>query len=454
MRDDSSGAASQKSKKRMGSRNPFSPHERSFLLSERNNNYENRRLLKHYNPQEQQCMAEKPITESPIAKLLGFTLICIVTAVAIMHSSSSCSSIQQVHCSHHGSRSGVRTNISPDTEAMNGTNYYSRWKSASSGEEEEKASMGISSEENTEALASSGLGNKTKNHHPSYTHVQGMGFQIYTGGAPALLRDGSPNPECLPAAAYGQAVITDDDDDENKDEETANQSGQGLQCYLGDDDPMMDIQKRLRILKEAVETAWHNAQENSDPQKNVLKVFVAPEFFWRGGRNGAYAFTAAKKVGVANFTPSGQGPSSLELCGPICYILEELQAYIAQERFADWLFLFGTIVAYEAIATEEDNNEYDYLFYNFAPVYKGYNPNTTGPIGKRFLLPKRYISSSDFLTPGRYLNVTHLKELVGDNALQEQDADESVVRNPFDFEQKRYNDQLWIDYKTELTNMG
>ena len=67
------------------------------------------------------------------------------------------------------------------------------------------------------------------------------------------------------------------------------------------------------------------------------------------------------------------------ICGPICHVLKGLEAMVAQERFEDWLFVFGTVIASESLPTQDP---YDYLFYNFAPIYKGYNP------AKLALLPR------------------------------------------------------------------
>jgi hypothetical protein len=120
---------------------------------------------------------------------------------------------------------------------------------------------------------------------------------------------------------------------------------------------------------------------------------------------------------------------------------------VAQQKFGDWLFVMGTVVASEALPTEDP---YDFLFYNFAPLYKGYDPDKMDHTGKRFLVPKRYVSSSDFLTPRRFLNETAVRELI-DEVLPDHDT---TVFNPFDFSIKRYDNDLWSKYKNELNNIG
>ena len=56
-------------------------------------------------------------------------------------------------------------------------------------------------------------------------------------------------------------------------------------CYLGLEDPIEDALRRVDVMTDAVEKAL----ELSDPDPNTLKVFNAPEFFFRGSE-GAYVF--------------------------------------------------------------------------------------------------------------------------------------------------------------------
>ena len=262
-----------------------------------------------------------------------------------------------------------------------------------------------------------------------YQKVQGIGFQIYTGGAPAFLPNHSHhgaqppppphwNPECIGRNSYGQVVGED---------------APMLQCYIGLPDPMLDVRGRIEIMMDAVEKAY--AVVAKDPA--TLKVFVAPEFFWRG-ITGAYAFS------------TDEIPDDPSVCGPICQILMGLETIVAQERFEDWIFLFGTIVASDTLPTEDP---YDFLFYNFAPVYKGYNPEKMGFVGKRFLVPKRYVSSSDFLTPQRHLNESSFQQLMGGQS-PGRAGDATTVYNPHDFNQRRYDPTMWNKYKDELGALG
>jgi len=252
-----------------------------------------------------------------------------------------------------------------------------------------------------------------------YKRVQGIGFQIYTGGAPAYLASNDtdhriPNPECVGRASYGQVVGEDHPH---------------LQCYVGHVDPMVDVQKRIEIMSDAIDRAYALADESEE----TLKVFIAPEFYWRG-INGAYHFL-------------DEAPDDPDICGPVCGLLKGMENIVAHKRFENWLFVMGTVIASETLPKADP---YDYLFYNFAPLYKGYDPAKTGPRGKRYLVPKRYVSSSDFLTPQRHLDPSIFKELIGE-ALPEHDT---TVFNPHDFDRRRYDYRVWDAYKGELNDLG
>lgn len=293
-----------------------------------------------------------------------------------------------------------------------------------------------------------------------YSRFQAMGFQIYTGGAPALIfdendldEDGKPtmknNSECKGMNSYGHF------DDYDTTNETLPSSL--WQCYLGHEDPMEDIRHRMEIMRAAVERAHKEANHNSD----VLKIFIAPEFFWRG-REGAYVFA-----------PNASKPMfEKDTCTEVCQIMMGLEQIVSNKKYKDWLFLFGTVVVSEQLPKEDT---YDYLFYNFAPVYKGYDPDMEDHYGKRYLVPKRYVSNVDFLTPVRQYNGNITKEIVElaqkQLALARGDYDQDddlvrtevtptpddepiVVQNPFELQRDFYDRDMWYSYKDELMDLG
>jgi hypothetical protein len=162
---------------------------------------------------------------------------------------------------------------------------------------------------------------------------------------------------------------------------------------------------------------------------------LAPEFFWRG-KNGSFEFKSDEEKEA-----NGE-------CGDVCHILKGLENITADKRFENWLFLFGTVIGSEVLPKED---EYDYQFYNFAPMYKGYDPATSKGIGKNFLVPKRYVSNIDFLTPLRHLtNKANAMELLDDF-----DASlDRTLANPHLSGHKRYDNEIWLRYKEELTSLG
>jgi hypothetical protein len=237
-----------------------------------------------------------------------------------------------------------------------------------------------------------------------YTHFQGLGYEIYTGGAPAFDDDGVKNPECVGLGSYGKV-------------------GSYLQCYVGLKNGQEDVARRLQVMRDAVEKAY----EVSDPSNTTLKLFVAPEFFFRG-KNGAY-----------NISLDYNDPNLRKCRHEVCQIFIGLESIVADRRFKDWLFVFGTVIASETLP---DEHEFDFVFVNFAPVYKGYDPDTTTMLGKRLIVPKRYVSRIDFLTPRRKFNESTAKEIFDD----EPHAPETTVLNPFEIGHQLYGNENWKRY--------
>lgn len=140
-----------------------------------------------------------------------------------------------------------------------------------------------------------------------------------------------------------------------------------------------------------------------------------------------------------------------EFCeAEFCQILKGLENIVADARFEDWLFLFGTAVVSESLPMED---KYDYLFYNFGMLYKGYDPLTQSHEGKRFLIPKRYVSSSDFLTPNRHSIENKTQQILESDSVSVASDDSSMVLNPHYLQHKMYDRDLWHEYKGELNKL-
>lgn len=290
-----------------------------------------------------------------------------------------------------------------------------------------------------------------------YKFAQYLGYQMYAGGAPAfvgrdgmalhttadeeavaiaaakknssLVRDTMVNPECIAAGGHSFGTVATETDDV-------------LQCYLGHHDPMKDVARRLEVMRGAVEKAY----EEADQSNHTLKVFIAPEFFWRG-LPGAYSFHHFDEL---NFD---------DCLEPVCALLKGLEELTEDKRFEDWLFMFGTVIARQELPEASDDDPYKYLYYNFAPIYKGFDPDSTmGGIsrrdakGKRFLLPKRVVSTSDFLTPSYKLRheswLEHSQELLGEQNQPD------TPDNPFYFRRARYDDAAFFKFKELMWEKG
>ncbi|KAL7541359.1 hypothetical protein ACHAXR_011319 [Thalassiosira sp. AJA248-18] len=252
-----------------------------------------------------------------------------------------------------------------------------------------------------------------------YTKVQTHSFQIYTGGAPAFTIDESTgeekrNHECKGLHSYGRP-----------------EDSEALQCYLGLEDTAKDVHRRLTIMSDAVDKAY----DVSDKDVSTLKVFLAPEFYFRG-LNGSFEFSTEEEEEFG-----GE-------CSDICHILKGLENIVAHKRFENWIFLFGTVIASQKLSKDED---FDYQFYNFAPLYKGFDPAKSKRIGKNFIVPKRYLSNIDFLTPIRDLK----KESIVLEVLDEEANDKArTLKNPHASGSHRYDNDVWSQYKDELTTLG
>ena len=260
-----------------------------------------------------------------------------------------------------------------------------------------------------------------------YSHFRALNFQLYTGGAPMIVEDSRPNPECSGESSFqGKADISDEGE---------------FQCYMGHKNVTRDVNDRLAIMKDAVERAYRASAKES----NTLKIFVAPEFFFRG-KSGAY--TVKRSSHDEPIFNEDDGSCTSEMC----QILTGLETIVADERFKDWLFLFGTVIVAEVLPTED---EYDYLFYNFGLLYKGYDPAISGHEAKRFIVPKRYVSTSDFLTEGRSMTgVEQADTMEIFETASSQKMDSAIDQNRVIFPMnKTYDRNLWYKYKEELSSL-
>lgn len=151
----------------------------------------------------------------------------------------------------------------------------------------------------------------------------------------------------------------------------------GTFTYLGVEPPAVDIAARCELLAAAMEAARVALPAPSSPPLRTLKVFMIPEFFFRGPSPGAYDMPNVQLAIAA------------------------LQELAAHPQWEDWVFEFGTVLGRWAV---EDPNR-PVQICNFAPVQQG-GMAAQGPDGARVIV-KELKSGVDFIAananPGGYL---------------------------------------------------
>lgn len=146
----------------------------------------------------------------------------------------------------------------------------------------------------------------------------------------------------------------------------------GSQVYLGLADPAADILARCALMQRAMAAALPLAAPDAD----TLKVFMAPEFFFRGV-TGAYAMPDA----IGNAGPRAGAVSAVSA----------LQAMAADPTWANWLFVFGSIVGTAGLDPAHGKQE----VYNLTLIQAG-GPDNAGEAGARVVL-KEWLSDKDFI---------------------------------------------------------
>ncbi|TYL42137.1 hypothetical protein [Dickeya sp. ws52] len=132
--------------------------------------------------------------------------------------------------------------------------------------------------------------------------------------------------------------------------------------YLGNDKSETDINYRINIMKDCI--AKSQASLTLDNTDETLKIFMAPEFYFRGNQ-GAYP---VEKISI---------------------IMSKMREMTKDKKFKDWLFVFGTAIGY----LKHDDGSYE--IFNVALVQKGGYADATKD--NSVIVYKEYISHIDFL---------------------------------------------------------
>ena len=206
-----------------------------------------------------------------------------------------------------------------------------------------------------------------------------------------------------------------------------------VETYYADDEA--DYSKRLTLMKMAVDEAYAEAIKqggNIDPSTDVLKIFSAPEFFFRGIK-GTYDAKKAKDR-----------------------IVPDLARFITNnKKFEDWLFLFGSIVG--QLGPDHKNT-----YYNIGVIVRG-NSKKTWIQPKAFLSEMDFLSAEDIVKDGgiSYEEVQKVSPntesgntLNGDiNAVKaafEHDKDTKVVTSAFETDRITFAVEICLDHHYAL----
>jgi len=161
-------------------------------------------------------------------------------------------------------------------------------------------------------------------------------------------------------------------------------------CYLGNThDLSEDVHHRARIVEEVLHKLKNDVfteDPEIDRNSNVLKIVMLPEFFWRG------------PYGVYSIKDLYGDTQDNSKDGILIQVGDRLRAIIADDAFADYLFVTGTVLAAQPTdpnmnLTQALQDAHNIMYYNFANVIKGGKGHSDF-----YVVPKRYISGADFLS--------------------------------------------------------
>ncbi len=160
---------------------------------------------------------------------------------------------------------------------------------------------------------------------PNYTKVQFLAWEVYTG---PIYND------FYNAIGYPGVVLRDF------------RTLTGL--YWQALSQCLDVEARVAFTRRAIETAYQHA----DQDENTLKVFVAPEFLYRGPAGAYFHDLLAGWDGPSPYTAALPQPLKKlwgdEMPAPFNKdwrgLLGGLRGLADDERYKDWLFVFGTAI--------------------------------------------------------------------------------------------------------------
>lgn len=227
----------------------------------------------------------------------------------------------------------------------------------------------------------------------NYTKVQFIAWEVNTGPKDLYSPDSFNQHDLL---GYYPGICTQND----------NRFDVLSQCQ--------DIEARVKFTEAAIATALQ--RKNIDKSTSTLKVFIAPEFLFRGA-GGAYLHDLIN--GWVGSAPADFALGTASYATKWPGLFGSLQALVAKDEFKDWVFVFGTAISasfatylYPLPRTSGTKAYVDLSkkaeIYNTALVQLGGRAN----ININYASRKQYISGIDFLRYYRYSNAAFLKNNV------------------------------------------
>lgn len=191
---------------------------------------------------------------------------------------------------------------------------------------------------------------------------------------------------------------------------TENKKGKYIGIHSVSDDKRIDvigqckdISARIEFTKDAIEKAYSKADQSS----KVLKVFMAPEFLYRGA-GGAYLHDLIN--GWESDAPQDFGSLPVPYSKKWGGLFGGLQQFVQDDQYEDWIFIFGTALS-ASFPTKKRLDDKYYLdpskpgeIYNTALIQRGGTKYKSANYASR----KHYISGMDFLNKNIESALAHI----------------------------------------------
>jgi hypothetical protein len=153
-------------------------------------------------------------------------------------------------------------------------------------------------------------------------------------------------------------------------EVTSSDTGQEV-IYKGINDPFADLGKRTHFFRNIVENSRNIRQISQD--KNVLKLLMLPEFFFRGQKK-AYEMELIDKFIITQETKKEK---------------TNWNNWIKDTCWSDWVFVFGTVIGREESKDDDETDGYQYQ-YQYCLIQQGGN-------NQHRIVMKEHLAENEFV---------------------------------------------------------